>query len=298
MFLRKIITNSPLAKRRRLYSEDSNESDDTMGMEQQRRKSVRMPIERSITSGSRKLSISFDLSTGVSLSFEDLRQSKSKVVVVGHSSVGKTAFIVRLLTNRFIGHYVQYDFDNYEHKIVLSDGKPHQYDILDLTTVHGTAEHLDEAKFDAQLKWGEIFFLIYSITDRESFKEITRVAFLVSFIHKWSKVKPRLILLGSKLDLYHHREVDHAEGSQLAQTINANFAEFSSHSASTKFLTEMLDVETQSLLADIRRRPSTSACSSPKTARRSISSNDVLSTKGTTYDLRRRRVDSVTKSPT
>ena len=94
------------------------------------------------------------------------------------------------------------------------NGKPHQYDILDLTTVHGTAEHLDEAKFDAQLKWGEIFFLIYSITDRESFKEITRVAFLVSFIHKWAKVKPRFILLGSKLDLYHHREVDHAEGNQ------------------------------------------------------------------------------------
>ena len=80
-----------------------------------------MPIERSITSGSRKLSFSFDLSTGVSLSFEDLRLSKSKVVVVGHSSVGKTAFIVRLLTNRFIGNYVQYDYDNYEHKIVLSD---------------------------------------------------------------------------------------------------------------------------------------------------------------------------------
>ena len=60
---------------------------------------------------------------------------------------------------------------------------------------------------------GEIFFLVYSITDRESFKEITRLAFLVKFIHKMSKVKPRLILLGSKLDLYQHRQVDHAEGA-------------------------------------------------------------------------------------
>lgn len=101
--------------------------------------------------------------------------------------------------------------DTYVHHKV--NGKTHSYEILDLTTVQGTAEHLNEAKFDAQLKWGEIFFLVYSITDRESFKEITRVAFLVSFIHKWSKVKPRLILLGSKLDLYHQREVDHDEGS-------------------------------------------------------------------------------------
>ena len=52
------------------------------------RKAVRMPFERSISSGSRKFSISFDLSNGFSLSSEDLRQSKSKVVVV----IGSTFF--------------------------------------------------------------------------------------------------------------------------------------------------------------------------------------------------------------
>ena len=152
---------------------------------------------------------------------------------VGDKGVGKTAFIVRLLTNRFIGHYAGYRYDHYNHKLIFSDrlelfkwfwkfdnfqirndvqckvnGKSHQYNILDLSTVHP----MNEAKFDSQVKWGEIFFLVYSITDRESFKEITRLAFLVKFIHKMSKVKPRLILLGSKLDLYQHRQVDHAEG--------------------------------------------------------------------------------------
>jgi len=136
---------------------------------------------------------------------------------------------------------------------------------------------MNEAKFDSQVKWGEIFFLVYSITDRESFKEITRLAFLVKFIHKMSKVKPRLILLGSKLDLYQHREVDHAEGSQLAHSIDANFAEYSAHSNSTKFLAEMLESETQLLLSDIKRRTSTTPNSSPLLARRSISHNDVLS---------------------
>ena len=43
------------------------------------------------------------------------------------------------------------------------NGKSHEYDILDLSAVHG--KDTNEAKFDLQLKWGEIFLLVYSITD-------------------------------------------------------------------------------------------------------------------------------------
>ena len=66
-------------------------------------------------------------------------------------------------------------------------------------------------------------------------------------------------------------------GSQLAHSIDANFAEYSAHSNSTKFLAEMLESETQLLLSDIKRRTSTTPNSSPLLARRSISHNDVLS---------------------
>ena len=61
---------------------ESDDNEENTIMIPEPRKAVRMPFERSISSGSRKFSISFDLSNGFSLSSEDLRQSKSKVVVV------------------------------------------------------------------------------------------------------------------------------------------------------------------------------------------------------------------------
>ena len=82
-------------------------------------------------------------------------------------------------------------------------------------------------------------------------------------------------------------------GSQLAHSINANFAEYSAHSNSTKFLTEMLESETQLLLSDIKRRTSTTPSSSPLLARRSISHSDVLSRQA---DVRSKRASVTMQS--
>ena len=149
-------------------------------------------FEGTLQKGKRKFSLSIGSQNGISLSIEDIRQSMTKgksqsffsehkfffrgifvwtlekVVVVGDCGVGKTALIVRLLTKRFITEYMNYKYLKYEYASTVN-GKQHRYEILDLST-YNRGLYKNDAMFDEHIKWGELFFLVYSITDRESFK--------------------------------------------------------------------------------------------------------------------------------
>ena len=68
---------------------------------------------------------------------------------------------------------------------------------------------------------GDVFLILYSITDRSSFEEADRIA---SFIKDGKNVDSIfLILVGTKKDLEHFREVDESEGSDLAQQAGVSF---------------------------------------------------------------------------
>ena len=72
---------------------------------------------------------------------------------------------------------------------------------------------------------GDVFLILYSITDRSSFEEADRIA---SFIKDGKNVDSIfLILVGTKKDLEHFREVDESEGSDLAQQLECPFYEIS-----------------------------------------------------------------------
>ena len=84
-----------------------------------------------------------------------------------------------------------------------------------------------EREFEEHIKWGDAFLLLYSVVDMSSFHEITRLAFLISFLHKNSSPKPILTLIGTKIDLEDQRLVSELEGKKLAESIGARFAEVS-----------------------------------------------------------------------
>ena len=86
---------------------------------------------------------------------------------------------------------------------------------------------------------GDMFLILYSITDRSSFEEADRIA---SFLKERKNVDTALlILVGTKRDLGHLREVDESEGSTLAHQIECPFYEISiSECDGYKEVTEML----------------------------------------------------------
>lgn len=71
----------------------------------------------------------------------------------------------------------------------------------------------------------DLFFVLYSTTDRSSFEE---ASLLCQYLLKTKNVNPAcLILLGNKTDLKHFREVHEYEGRLLAQALECGFDQLS-----------------------------------------------------------------------
>ncbi|XP_031572504.1 ras-related and estrogen-regulated growth inhibitor-like [Actinia tenebrosa] len=76
---------------------------------------------------------------------------------------------------------------------------------------------------ESRVTWGDGFVLVYSITDRRSFKSIMTYHQMVCSI----KPKPVVVLLANKSDLEHKRKVLKSEGRQLAEAMKCPFYECS-----------------------------------------------------------------------
>ena len=69
---------------------------------------------------------------------------------------------------------------------------------MDLSAVHG--KDTNEAKFDLQLKWGEIFLLVYSITDSKGLK-FWKIKLTVDFSLKVEILVTKVIVYSNVLVL-------------------------------------------------------------------------------------------------
>lgn len=79
---------------------------------------------------------------------------------------------------------------------------------------------------DTCLGFGEIFFIVYSTTDRTSFDE---ARLLVKYIQQDKTVQPApfIVIIATKKDLAHLRKVDEDEGQYLARDSEGLFFQVS-----------------------------------------------------------------------
>lgn len=154
---------------------------------------------------------------GRKMSARGIRRKKSslsevKVAVIGAPSVGKSALTVRFLTKRYIGEYDHQQDSKYKHEALL-DGEPILFEILDTCP-----KSLDELPGNEIAQWADGLFLVYSITDRESFNYVRRAK---------QSLQPEipLALVGNKADMVHLRQVSPEEGEILAKDFECSFAE-------------------------------------------------------------------------
>ncbi|XP_071792410.1 ras-related and estrogen-regulated growth inhibitor-like [Asterias amurensis] len=143
-----------------------------------------------------------------------------RVIVLGQASVGKTAMTVRFVTRRFIYEYDPTLENIYKHRMFFeTESTPVDFEILDTAG--------QEDKIEEKLKWADAFIIAYSINDRCSFEEVTRLTFLAGRCRKSSSHDQAILIVGNKKDLEYDRLVQREEGLELARAMNCSFVEVS-----------------------------------------------------------------------
>ena len=141
------------------------------------------------------------------------------IVLLGKSSVGKTALIYRFINEKYPEEHDPTDEDHYYTRKTI-EKLEFKLDILDTGGIEDYKNYLDK-----WIEFGSCFILVYSIDDANSFKELKANCKLIFQIKK--KEAFSIILLGNKCDLESERKVTEEEGKKFAKTEGILFLETS-----------------------------------------------------------------------
>lgn len=173
---------------------------------------------------------------------------KINVVVMGKDDVGKSAMTVRLLTKRFIGEYDSSLESIYRHYFKLEENFI-ALDIMD------TAGKNTEEKLSQCSSFGNMFLLLFSITDRSSLKEIHRLGHYLKTMKTSGAYS--ISVVGTKRDLSEYRKVSEDEGRTLANELGGTYHEISSaegYEETLKLVQDAIKVHLQSRYTDRDRQ--------------------------------------------
>lgn len=142
-----------------------------------------------------------------------------KLVVVGGGGVGKSALTIQFIQSHFVQDYDPTIEDSYRKQCVIDDKVAH----LDILDTAGQEEF--SAMREQYMRTGEGFLLVFSVTDRASFDEISR--FHTQILRVKDKDEFPMILVGNKSDLEDERLVSTAEGQEFGRKLRIPYLETS-----------------------------------------------------------------------
>ncbi|KAF9237635.1 ras family-domain-containing protein [Melanogaster broomeanus] len=145
-----------------------------------------------------------------------------KLVVVGGGGVGKSALTIQFIQSHFVDEYdptIEGKSHSYRKQCVIDD----EVALLDVLDTAGQEEY--GAMREQYMRTGEGFLLVYSITSRNSFEEIS------TFHQQILRVKDQdsfpVIVVANKCDLEYERQVGMNEGRDLAKHFGCKWIETS-----------------------------------------------------------------------
>lgn len=165
---------------------------------------------------------------------------KYKIVLLGEGGVGKSALTMQFVSHCFLDYHDPTIEDAYQRQAVI-DGESGLLDILDTA---GQQEFT--AMREQYMRSGEGFVIIYSITDRQSFREVSQAKKQIERLRRSEDIP--MVLVANKTDLESKREVTTEEGQALAQEFDCPFFETSAA------LRQFVDDVFHSLIRQIRRK--------------------------------------------
>jgi len=149
----------------------------------------------------------------------DTKNLEYKLVVLGGGGVGKSALTIRLVTDNFLDEYDPTIEDSYRKQVMIDD----ETALLDILDTAGQEEF--SSMQDQWMRDGKGFLLVYNITSRPTFEEVSTLYDKILRTKDTDKVP--IVLVGNKCDLQKERQVSHEEGANLAQTWKCPFFETS-----------------------------------------------------------------------
>eukprot|EP00121_Abeoforma_whisleri_P008506 Awhi_evm1s7812 len=146
----------------------------------------------------------------------------SQIVLLGAGGVGKSCLTTQYVSSKFIEKYDPTIEDMYR-KETYVDGKYLPLEIIDTA---GTEQF--QAMQDMYMKRGDVFLLVYSITNLGTFNEIRKTHQNIHASKDRELGEVPIILCANKADLEDERVVSTEMGRRLAEELNINqFVELS-----------------------------------------------------------------------
>jgi len=149
----------------------------------------------------------------------DGKSLEYKLVVLGGGGVGKSALTIRLVTDNFLDEYDPTIEHSYRKQVMIDD----ETALLDILDTAGQEEF--SSMQDQWMRDGKGFLLVYNITSRPTFEEVSNLHDKILRTKDADKVP--IVLAGNKADLVDERQVGYEEGAQLAKSWNCPFFETS-----------------------------------------------------------------------
>ncbi|XP_072156726.1 GTP-binding protein Di-Ras2 isoform X1 [Bemisia tabaci] len=145
-----------------------------------------------------------------------------RVVVFGAGGVGKSSLVLRFIKGNFREDYIPTIEDTYIQ--VISCNK----NICTLQITDTTGSHQFPAMQRLSISKGHAFILVYSVTSRQSLKELKPYWDAIRELKGATELASiPVMLVGNKCDESEAREVTTAEGEQEAQKWGCHFMETS-----------------------------------------------------------------------
>jgi len=142
-----------------------------------------------------------------------------KLVVLGGCGVGKSALTIRLVTDNFLDEYDPTIEDSYRKELVVDD----ETAMLDILDTAGQEEF--SSMQDQWMRDGKGFLLVYNITSRPTFDEVSVLYDKILRTKEAARVP--IVLVGNKCDLKDERQVEYTEGAEIAKQWGCAFFEAS-----------------------------------------------------------------------
>ena len=142
-----------------------------------------------------------------------------KLVVLGGGGVGKSALTIRLVTDNFLDEYDPTIEDSYRKQVMVDE----EVALLDILDTAGQEEF--SSMQDQWMRDGRGFLLVYNVTSRPTFDEVSILYDKILRTKDTSRVP--VVLAGNKCDLKDQRQVQYNEGAELAKQWNCPFFETS-----------------------------------------------------------------------
>ena len=151
--------------------------------------------------------------------YENYIEDRINCVIAGDSFVGKTNLLLRFIDDEYENVYIQTPDIDIKLKDITLDGKEYKLDLYDTT-----GQKKFRSAVDKFFKKSDCVFLVYEITNRKSFKNISN---WIKKCKSNASENVLIVLIGNKCDLNEKRQVTTEEGENLAKKYKISFYETS-----------------------------------------------------------------------